>query len=227
MFTSDSFKGKTVLVTGGTRGIGKSIATSFEKLGATVIAPGKKELNLLDDLSIKSFLYDLQDIDICINNAGINHINSLCDFIDEEWLDIIQVNLTGAYKISKGVAEGMMSRSYGRIINIGSIWGNISKAGRGAYSASKGGLKGLTKAMAAELAEYNILVNMVSPGFTLTDMTKKSLGVDGILEVQKTIPIGRLADPGEIAKAVLFLSSDLNTYISGHDLVVDGGFINV
>ena len=81
--------------------------------------------------------------------------------------------------------------------------------------------------MAAELAEYNILVNMVSPGFTLTDMTKESLGDSGILEVQKTIPIVRLADPEEIAKAVLFLSSDLNTYISGHDLVVDGGFINV
>ena len=118
----------------------------------------------------------------------------------------------------------MIQKKSGKIVNIASIWGNISKRGRAAYSSSKFGLKGLTLGMAAELAEYNILVNSVSPGFTRTDLTEQVLGPAGIKEVESLIPIKRLATTEEISKAVLFLCSDLNTYISGHDLIVDGGF---
>jgi 3-oxoacyl-[acyl-carrier protein] reductase len=227
MSTLINFQNKKVLVTGGTRGIGRSVADTFRELGASVVATGKKDLDLSNMDSIDSFCDTIEGVDICINNAGINYIDSFCDVRDENWNEIIQVNLTGAYKISKAVAEGMMGRQYGRIINVGSIWGNISKIGRAAYSSSKSGLKGLTLAMAAELAQHNVLVNMVSPGFTRTDLTEKILGDDGIQEIQKEIPIGRLAFPQDIANVIVFLASDLNTYISGQDLVVDGGFINV
>ena len=116
---------------------------------------------------------------------------------------------------------------YGRIINLSSIWGHISKEGRAAYSASKFGVRGLTLAMAAELASHNILVNSVSPGFTRTEMTEDILGLHGIKEVESMIPMGRLAEPSEISKVILFLASDLNTYISGQDIIVDGGVTNV
>ena len=227
MFTSNSFNNKRVLVTGGTRGIGKSISDNFLKLGATVIATGKDDLDLKDSISIEKFCCDLGEIDICINNAGVNYIDLFCESRDIDWDEIIQVNLTGAYKISKEVARGMIERRYGRIINIGSIWGNVSRVGRAAYSASKSGLKGLTLAMAAELAQYGVLVNTVSPGFTLTELTKKILGEQGIEDVQKEIPAGRIAIPQDISNVVLFLASDLNTYISGQDIIVDGGFTNV
>ena len=227
MFTPINFRNKKVLVTGGTRGIGKSVADSFRELGATVVATGRKDLDLSDLASIERVCTGIRYVDICVNNAGINHIDSFCDVKDEDWDEIIQVNLTGAYKISKAVAQGMVDRQYGRIINVGSIWGNISKTGRAAYSARKSGLKGLTLAMAAELAQHNVLVNMVSPGFTKTDLTEKILGEEGIKEIQKGIPLGKVALPQDIANAILFLASDLNTYISGQDLVVDGGFINV
>ena len=227
MFTPINFRNKKVLVTGGTRGIGKSVADTFRKLDAIVVATGRNELDLSDPASVDKFCGNIKNVDICVNNAGINYIDSFCDVKDDNWNEILQVNLTGAYKISKVVAKGMVDRQYGRIINVGSIWGNISKIGRAAYSASKSGLKGLTLAMAAELAQHNVLVNMVSPGFTKTDLTETILGEEGIKEIQKGIPLGRIALPQDIANAIVFLASDLNTYISGQDLVVDGGFINV
>jgi len=222
-----NFNGKTVLITGGTRGIGAAITAEFSRCGANVISTGTDTLDLLDAASVKDFISYIEslDIDICVNSAGINVVDPLCESLDSDWEDILKVNLTGVYKISKAVAKGMKERG-GKIINLSSIWGHISREGRAAYSASKFGLRGLTQAMAAELAKYNILVNSVSPGFTRTELTESILGEEGIKEAESMIPMGRLASPDEIAKVILFLSSDLNTYISGQDIVVDGGFLN-
>ena len=220
------FTNKNVLVTGGSRGIGAKIVENFIDLGANVVSTSTKELDFKNKQLTEVFLDSVKNIsfDVCINNAGINTIANFCDINDEDWENIIQVNLTGAYKICKVVSKSMIQRKSGKIVNIASIWGNVSKKGRAAYSSSKFGLKGLTLGMAAELAEYNILVNSVSPGFTRTHLTEQVLGPTGIKEVESLIPIRRLATTEEISKAVLFLCSDLNTYISGHDLVVDGGF---
>ena len=223
-----TFKGKTVLITGGTGGIGKQLVKDFEDAGATVISTSTKTLNFLDPSSVSLFLNGIEDldIDICINNAGINEINSICETSDQSWEDIITVNLTGAFKITKTVVKRMMERGNGKVINISSVWGHKSREGRAAYSASKFALRGLTQAIAAEAAPKGVLVNSVSPGFTRTDLTEFTLGVDGIKEIEKSIPLGRLATTKEISNVITFLASDLNTYISGQDIIVDGGFLN-
>jgi 3-oxoacyl-[acyl-carrier protein] reductase len=149
------------------------------------------------------------------------------DIDQDDWDNIIEVNLTTPFKIIKTVSKNMMKNNYGRIVNISSIWGTIGKEQRVCYSSSKFGLMGLTSSSAAELAKYNILVNSVSPGFTLTDLTRNILGVDEMSKISKTIPIGRMADPSEISNVVMFMCSDLNSYISGQNIVVDGGFTNV
>lgn len=221
-----SFKDKNILITGGSRGIGKDLVSLFKELDGNVIYTSTKELDLNNNKSIINFFsnFDNLKFDICINNAGINRIDNFCKINDNDWNDIINVNLTGCYKVCKYVSEHMINQRFGKIINISSIWGNISKQGRAAYSASKFGVRGLTTAMAAELAQYNVLVNSVSPGFTLTELTKKVLGEDGIQDIKSHIPINRLATTRDISNAIMFLCSDLNTYISGHDLIVDGGF---
>jgi len=221
-----NFKDKNVLITGGSRGIGRELVNTFSNLEANVVYTSTKDLNFINKLSVNNFLDRIKNIsfDICINNAGINTNNNFCDIKDVDWNDIINVNLTGCYKICKAVSKQMINQRSGKIINVASIWGNISKQGRAAYSASKFGVRGLTLGMAAELAQYNILVNSVSPGFTITELTKKTLGVDGMNKIKTQIPLNRLATTKDISNAILFLCSDLNTYISGHDLVVDGGF---
>lgn len=224
-----SFKGKLVLVTGGTRGIGKQVTEDLRALGAEVIPTGTSELNLLDPNSISKFIKSIEHLsfDVCINNAGINEISSFCDTSDSSWEDILNVNLTGAYKVCKEVVRPMVTRGAGKIINIASIWSHKSRKGRAAYSASKFGLRGLTQAMAAEFAADGILVNSVSPGFTRTELTENILGEEGIREVEKTIPMGKLASPKDISNVIVFLASDYNTYISGQDIIVDGGFTSV
>jgi len=237
-----NFKNKTVLITGGTRGIGRSLVDLFISLDANVIYTGCGDLQqpLSPDTiyyqvdfsvkkSIDKFVKNIEnkDVDILINNAGINAINPIGDFRDSDWDEIMAVNLTAPYKITKAVSGYMKANGGGKIVNISSIYGLVGKSHRAGYSASKFGIRGLTAAVAAELAEHNILVNTVAPGFTLTDLTTEILGVDGIERVSSTIPMGRLAQPEEIAKAIIFLVSDLNTYISGQTLTVDGGFVNV
>lgn len=233
-----NFENKTVLVTGGTRGIGKSVVDLFLSLGANVIYTGRNYQNQSKgycqvDFSVKKsidkFIENIKnrDIDILVNNAGTNAINPIADFKDSDWDEIMAVNLTAPYKIIKAVSERMKANGGGKIINISSIYGLVGKSHRAGYCSSKFGIRGLTAAAAAELAEHNILVNAVSPGFTLTDLTTKILGFDGITRVSKTIPMRRLAKPEEIANTVIFLASDLNTYISGQTITVDGGFINV
>jgi len=226
IYMNINFKDKNVLITGGSRGIGRELVNTFSNLEANVVYTSTKDLNFINKLSVNNFLDRIKNIsfDICINNAGINTNNNFCDIKDVDWNDIINVNLTGCYKICKAVSKQMINQRSGKIINVASIWGNISKQGRAAYSASKFGVRGLTLGMAAELAQYNILVNSVSPGFTITELTKKTLGVDGMNKIKTQIPLNRLATTKDISNAILFLCSDLNTYISGHDLVVDGGF---
>jgi 3-oxoacyl-[acyl-carrier protein] reductase len=246
------FNDKTVLITGATRGIGKQIAQDFQKLGAQLILTGTNidEINKLNeehkksddkkiqyycvdfskDDSLTAFIKDLgkhKRIDVCINNAGINRINSITDTKLTDWKDIMDVNIKAPFIILREVGNKMKTNRYGRIVNIASIYGVISKEKRAIYSSSKFGLIGLTKSISIELAPHNILANCVSPGFVLTDLTKKILNENEMKELENKIPMGRLAVPEDISRVVLFLSSDLNTYITGQNLIVDGGYVSI
>ena len=242
------YTGQTVLVTGATRGIGQQSAHDMAQAGATLIITGTNikpvikvnrnfyptrplqyPVDFLDDESVDGFLDFLSDkkVDVLINNAGINTIAPVANVNDSDWNDIIKVNLTAPYRIIKAVSESMVEQKYGKIVNIGSIWGTIGKEQRVCYSASKFGLRGVTAATAAELARYGVLINTVSPGFTLTELTQRILGEEQMADLSNQIPVGRMAEPEEISKVVLFMASTLNSYISGQNIVVDGGFINV
>lgn len=186
-------------------------------------------LDLLDEDSVASFCRLMREgplrPDILVNNAGINIIEPIDLLQDGSWESVIKVNLTGAMKLSRAAAKAMKEDGIaGHILNISSVWGVISKGGRAAYSAAKTGLIGLTRAMALDLAPDRILVNALCPGFTDTALTRTSLGVEGMEEIKKRIPLGRLACVEEISRAALFLCSSRNTYITGQTLVIDGGY---
>ena len=231
------YKDQTVLITGATRGIGKQVAEDMRIAGANLILTGTKPrtgdeyfcVDFSDDDSTQDFIEFIKDkkIDVLINNAGINKIDYVCDSQDKDWEKILKVNLTAPYKVLKTVSKNMIKQNYGKIVNISSIWGLRGKEKRVAYSSTKSGLLGLTLSSAAELAQYNVLVNAISPGFTLTDLTKQILGEEGMNELSQQVPMKRLAEPFEISKAVLFIASKMNTYISGQNIVVGGGFTNV
>jgi len=241
-----NLSGKTALITGATRGIGRAIADEFIEANAQVILTGTSQseidqLNsenenkaikwLMADFStsdnIKLFidkLKNMEPIDICVNNAGINIIKPLIEVSNEEYQRIMSVNLSAPFSIVRSLIPNMKKQKYGRIVNIASIWSEISKTGRSLYTTSKTGLVGFTRSIAVENSGDNILVNAVSPGFTLTELTKQSLTKNEMKELSRQIPMGRFAEPNEIAKTVLFLCSDLNTYITGQNITVDGGF---
>jgi 3-oxoacyl-[acyl-carrier protein] reductase len=205
-----------ILVTGGSRGIGKDICDKFIKEGHEVIAPTREELDLSQPLS---FIPD--KIDVLINNAGINLIDSVFD--GENYEEIMQVNYFSPLRLFKLCLPHMKKQNYGRIINIGSVWVDYAKSGRSAYSASKNALHSLTKSITSEYGAYNILANTVSPGFFITDMTLQNNTEEAIKELRSKIPVGRLGYTNEVADLVYFLAIR-NSYISGQNIVIDGGY---
>lgn len=170
----------------------------------------------------------MQNLDVVINNAGINHVDRIEDYPEDRFEELMAVNYSAVYRVSQGAARSMLRRqTQGRMLNIGSIWATHTREGRSAYCASKAGVAGMTRAIATDLACKGILVNTLSPGFVQTSLTEKTMGQDGIKEVCKKIPAGRLAMPEEIAEVAAFLVSGNNTYLTGQNIIVDGGFTNV
>ena len=243
--TSPTLQDQTVLITGATRGIGLAAAEAFVQQGARVIGTGRKKQDL-DKVRQKlgpafiGYVVDFtrpnsynrfriwlkkQSISVLINNAGINKIDDIRDLSSKDWDRLLQVNLTVPTLLSSWLSRPMAERGYGRIVHVGSIFGLVSRAKRDAYSATKAGLLGLTHAMALDLASDNVLVNTVCPGFTDTELTRTILSPVEFNELEQAVPMKRMARPAEIAKAILFLGSPDNSYMTGQTLTVDGGFI--
>jgi 3-oxoacyl-[acyl-carrier protein] reductase len=237
-----NFKDKNVLITGASRGIGNDLANSFYLSGANIISTSTRPFKVKntklknkwtnfvvdfnDDESIEEFSKNIikYKIDILINNAGINKINDIDKIIKDDWDKINRVNLRAPYLISQLAAKKMIKQKKGFIVNVSSIFGVISKEKRASYSASKSGLIGLTKATAIDLAKHNILVNAVSPGFVETELTRKILSKVESNQIKKDIPLRRFAKKNEITNLIFFLCSSYNTYITGQNFVIDGGF---
>jgi 3-oxoacyl-[acyl-carrier protein] reductase len=204
-----------ILITGGSRGIGKAISQKFIDNNHTVYCPNREELDLSKDFTLNN-----SNFDIIINNAGINPLNLITDPID---YNIFNVNFFSSFKIIQKCLPYMVDNNYGRIINIGSILINFSKKFRSSYSASKSALHSLTKSIVAEYGEHNILANTISPGFIDTDLTRQNNTEAQIQKIlEEKVPIKRLGTTQEIANLAYFLSVE-NSFIAGQNIIIDGG----
>jgi len=216
---------RTALVTGAARGIGAAIAEALRAQDVSVLQAGRADLDLSDAASINAWLGRHGGaVDILVNNAGINVLNDIEAVTPEDWSAMVQVDLTAPLQLIQGIAPGMRARGWGRIVNISSIFGVVTRERRGAYSAVKAGLNGLTRTAAVELAPSGVLVNSVCPGYVATDLTRQNNSPADIEKIEATIPLGRLAAPDEIARLVAWLCSEANTYLTGQTILVDGGF---
>ncbi len=237
--------GKTALVTGASGGIGREIAKALCGAGAHVVLSGTRAgvlAALKDELGERAFTAPCNlskaseveelvknaeatagaPIDILINNAGITRDNLFIRMKDEEWEQVLAVNLTAAFRLSRSVLRGMMKKRWGRIVSITSIVGVTGNPGQGNYAAAKAGLIGMTKSLAAEVASRNITVNCVAPGFIATPMTD-ALSEDQRAALLARIPAGRLGEAADVAVAVTYLASDEAAYVTGQTLHVNGG----
>lgn len=218
---------RTVFITGASRGIGAAIAARYQKEGWSIVSPSRSELNLADPIQFAQQLkeYQKKEIDVLINNAAENLIAPLTEIEEDGWTRMIQTNLTAPLELMQVFGKIMAQKGWGRIVNIGSIFSLVSRPGRVAYTTTKTGLLGMTRAAALELAPQGVLVNLVSPGYVATEMTRHNNSEDEIAALTAQIPLQRLAEPQEIAELVYFLGSEKNTYMTGAAIPIDGGFL--
>lgn len=240
--------GKRALVTGASGGIGGAIAQALHQAGATVALSGTREAplaelaatlgarahvvtaNLSDPQAVealpKAAAEAMGGVDILVNNAGITRDNLFMRMSDNEWSQVLDVNLTSSFRLMRGVLRGMMKARWGRIVNITSVVGTTGNPGQGNYAAAKAGLVGMSKSLAFEVASRGITVNCVAPGFIATAMTDK-LNDDQKAKILGQIPAGKMGAPEDIASAVLYLSSAEAGYVTGATLHVNGGMAMV
>jgi len=217
---------KKVFLTGGNGDIGSSIKEIFIKNGFNVTAPTSKELNLENLDEIRKYFKDKDiDFDIIVHCAGFNNPKNIENLSVEDIEKTAKINYISFFELVKELSPAMKGKMTGKIVAISSLYGTITRSGRLAYTTSKHALNGCVKTLACELGKYNILVNSVSPGFVDTKMTRKNNSQEKIDLLCKKIPVKRLAKPEDIANTVYFLCSEQNTYITGQDIIVDGGFM--
>lgn len=243
-----NLKGKKVLVTGASGGIGKAIAIELSSNGADLCLTGRNKSELeslqkliggncqiiISDLSKSEGIDELANsaqekmgqIDILINNAGITRDNLFMRMSEEDWNEVINVNLNSIFKLTKHLIKGMIKRRYGRIINITSVIGVAGGAGQSNYSASKAGIIAMSKSLAQEVGSRSVTVNSIAPGFIETNMTAE-LSDDRKQEILNSISLGRLGKPDDIAGAVCFLASDKASYITGQTIHINGGMLMI
>ena len=240
--------GKTALVTGASRGIGRAIALRFAAEGAFVVvnsagneaaagetlaaiasAGGNAVLSRFDvgnagevDTAVKAIVAERGRIDILVNNAGVTRDNLLMRLTEDDFDAVVRTNLKGTFLVTKVVSRQMIRQRFGRIVNMSSVVGEMGNAGQSVYAATKAGILGFTKAMARELASREITVNAIAPGFITTDMTEK-LPEAARKEFAERIPLGRFGAPEEVAELALFLASDAAAYVTGQVVGINGG----
>lgn len=238
--------GKTAIVTGSTRGIGRAVAQALAESGARVAVVGRDRekasevatavgngamgfaCDVTDTSQITTLIADVEKefggVDILVNNAGVTRDNLVMRLKDEDWDVVMSANLRGAFAAIRAVSRGMMKKRSGRIINMASVVGLMGNKGQANYAASKAGLIALTKSVAKELGSRNILVNAIAPGFIETEMTD-AMTPEARAALNGLIPLERLGKTADIASMVVFLASDHAAYITGQVLVVDGGMV--
>ena len=241
-------KGKKVLVTGASGGIGKAIAMQLSSSGADLCLTGRNKLELenlqkiigencqiiISDLANSEGINNLADqaqeimgqIDILVNNAGITKDNLFMRMSEDDWNEVININLNSIFKLTKQLIKGMIKRRYGRIINITSVIGVAGGAGQSNYSASKAGIIAMSKSLAQEVGSRSVTVNSIAPGFIETNMTAE-LSDDRKEDILRSISVGRLGKPDDIAGAVCFLASDKASYITGQTIHINGGMLMI
>jgi len=243
-----NLKGKKVLVTGASGGIGKAIAMELSLNGADLCLTGRNKTELenlkkiiggncqiiISDISNSEGINNLADqaqeimgqIDILVNNAGITKDNLFMRMSEDDWNEVMNINLNSIFKLTKQLIKGMIKRRYGRIINITSVIGVAGGAGQSNYSASKAGIIAMSKSLAQEVGSRSVTVNSIAPGFIETNMTAE-LSNDRKEDILRSISIGRLGKPDDIAGAVCFLASDKASYITGQTIHINGGMLMI